>query len=109
MIGDNIRKLREEKGLSQLDLAKKLNVSDRTISSWEVNRTEPKISMIEALCIALRCQKSDIIGEESPMIMKLTPHERAVIIAYRQNVTMQEAVDRLLDIDYMEKKTKEPG
>ncbi len=107
MIGDNIRKIREEKGLSQLDLAKKLNVSDRTISSWEVNRTEPKLGMIEALCIALRCQKSDIIGSEAPMTMRLSPHERTVIIAYRQNQGMQEAVDRLLGIDLLEKKAAE--
>lgn len=108
MIGDNIRKIREEKGLSQLDLAKKLNVSDRTVSSWEVNRTEPKMGMIDALCIALRCQRSDIIGGEAPMTMRLSPHERAVIIAYRQNVNMQEAVDRILGIDYMEKNKKVP-
>ena len=43
MIGDNIRRLREEKGMSQSELAKKLFISDKTISSWEVNRTEPKM------------------------------------------------------------------
>lgn len=107
MIGDNIRRIREDRGLSQLDLAKKLFISDKTVSSWEVNRTEPKMGMIEALCIALKCQKTDIIGGESQM--KLSPHERAVIIAYRQNVGMQEAVDRLLGIDFMEKKTDKPG
>lgn len=107
MIGDNIKKIREEKGLSQKDLADKLFVSDKTISSWEINRTEPKMGMIEAICIALQCQKSDIIGGDSQM--KLSPHERAVIIAYRQNKGMQEAVDKLLGIDYMEKKTQLPG
>lgn len=65
MIGDNIKRLREEKGLSQADLAKKLFISDKTVSSWEVNRTEPKMGMIEALCVALQCQKTDIIGGDS--------------------------------------------
>lgn len=105
MIGDNIKRLREERGMSQLDLAIKLSVSDKTVSSWEVNRTEPKMGMIEALCIALRCQKSDIVGGDSPMT--LTAHERTVIVAYRQNVGMQEAVDRLLGIEFIEK--KKPG
>lgn len=107
MIGDNIRRLREEKGMSQSDLAKKLFISDKTVSSWEVNRTEPKMGMIEALCVALQCQKTDIIGGEQQM--RLSPHERAIIIAYRQNVGMREAVDRLLGIDCMKKKAKEPG
>ena len=61
MIGDNIRRIREEKGMSQVELAEKLFVSDKTISSWEVNRTEPKMGMIEQLCVALHCQKSDIL------------------------------------------------
>ena len=96
MIGDNIRRLREEMGMSQADLAKKLSISDKTVSSWEVNRTEPKLEMIEALCVALHCQKTDIIGGEQPM--RLSSHERAVVNAYRQNKSMQEAVDRILGI-----------
>lgn len=49
MIGDDIRKLREEMGMSQADLAKKLSISDKTVSSWEVNRTEPKLEINTAL------------------------------------------------------------
>ena len=47
MIGDDIRRLREEMGMSQADLAKKLSISDKTVSSWEVNRTEPKFEGIK--------------------------------------------------------------
>lgn len=104
MIGDNIRRIREEKGMSQVELAEKLFVSDKTISSWEVNRTEPKMGMIEQLCVALHCQKSDIVGGDHQM--KLSSHERVVIIAYRQNKSMQEAVDRLLGIEFLGKKNQ---
>lgn len=38
----------------------------------------------------------------------LTPHERNVILAYRQNDAMQEAVDKLLGVE-AEKKTEKPG
>ena len=34
-IGNIISKLREEKGLTQKDLANKLNISDKAISKWE--------------------------------------------------------------------------
>ena len=34
-VGQRIAKLRKEKGLSQIELAKKLNVSDKTVSKWE--------------------------------------------------------------------------
>ena len=63
MIGDNIRSLREAKGLTQGMLADKLNVSDKTISSWENNRTEPSVEMIHALSSALKCPVYEIIGE----------------------------------------------
>lgn len=96
MIGDNIKRIREERGMSQLELSRKLSVSDKTISSWETNRTEPKIAMIEQLCIALNCQKSEIVGEDKSN--RLSPHEKKLLYAYRQNKEMQKAVNKLLDI-----------
>ena len=33
-LGDNIKRLRAESGLSQAELGKLLGVSDKTISSW---------------------------------------------------------------------------
>ena len=35
MFGDNLKKVRKEKGLSQEALAEKLNVVRQTISKWE--------------------------------------------------------------------------
>ncbi len=45
-IGNIISKLREEKGLTQKELADKLNISDKTISKWETNANLPNIDMI---------------------------------------------------------------
>ena len=63
-IGENIKNWRELRNLTQSDLASILKVSDKTVSSWEVNRTEPKMGMVEKICKALSCKKTDIIGEE---------------------------------------------
>ena len=52
-IGDNIKKVRESRGLKQSELAELVKVSDKTVSSWEINRTEPKMGMIEKICQAL--------------------------------------------------------
>lgn len=35
MFGDNLKKVRKEKGLSQEALAEKINVVRQTISKWE--------------------------------------------------------------------------
>ena len=49
-IGERIKKLRLLNNMSQYDLANKLFVSDKTISSWETNRTLPSIDLILSLC-----------------------------------------------------------
>lgn len=65
-IGGTIRKYRISNNLEQKDLAKFLHVSDKTISSWENNRTQPKMEMIEAMCQIFHCQKSDFL-DDAPM------------------------------------------
>jgi len=69
-IGDNIKKWREIRNLKQSDLAAMVGVSDKTVSSWEINRTEPKMGMVEKICFALNCKKTDIIGDNNSFTTK---------------------------------------
>ena len=48
-IGEKIKELRNEKGLSQMQLAKMIGVSQKAIDYWERNVNEPKASYIIAL------------------------------------------------------------
>ena len=52
-IGNIISELREDKGMTQAQLAQRLNVSDKTISKWETGRGYPDISLVEQLADAL--------------------------------------------------------
>lgn len=65
MIGANIKRIRQMRGMTQGELADAVNVKRQTISSWEVNRTEPDMGSVELLAKALNCRKSDLIGESS--------------------------------------------
>jgi len=47
--GSTIKKLREENKLTQNELAKLLNVSDKTISKWETGKGYPDIEMLQPL------------------------------------------------------------
>lgn len=49
MFGDNLKRLRNARGLSQDELAAKLDVSQKTISSWETNRTEPNMGVVQQI------------------------------------------------------------
>lgn len=60
-IGKRISELRKKKGLSQEELAKYLYVSDKTISSWEMGRTEPSLDLIVKLTCILECEVSYLI------------------------------------------------
>lgn len=60
-IGDNIKKWRECRNLKQSELAEMLGVSDKTVSSWEINRTEPKMGMVERISSALQCKKQILL------------------------------------------------
>lgn len=48
-IGDTIAKLRKEKGWTQIELAEKLQVSDKAISKWESNKGDPSIEFLPAI------------------------------------------------------------
>lgn len=48
--GDKLVALRKKNGLSQEDLAAKLNVSRQSVSKWESNNTYPETDKIIQIC-----------------------------------------------------------
>ena len=49
IISEMIKKLRESYHLSQDELGEKMNVSGKTIHSWEKGRTEPNMGKVQML------------------------------------------------------------
>lgn len=66
-IGENIRLLRQAHKMEQRDLADRLHISDKTISSWECGRTEPKMGMIEEMAEIFGISKCEIIEGPGPV------------------------------------------
>ena len=63
MLNKNIKALRKSKGLSQQDLADKLNVVRQTISKWEQGLSVPDSDLLIALSEALETPVSTLLGE----------------------------------------------
>ena len=63
-LGETIKSLRLEKGLTQPQLAALVGVSKGMISIWENNINEPKASYLKALAIALDVSVGYLVGEE---------------------------------------------
>ena len=51
--GSMMKRLRESRGMTQLQLAERLNVSDKAVSKWETGRGYPDITLVEPLAAAL--------------------------------------------------------
>ncbi len=51
MIGEKIRELRKQKKLTQIQLADKLNTTQKQISKWEIGYLEPNIEAIRKIAI----------------------------------------------------------
>jgi putative transcriptional regulator len=63
MLNENIKNLRKSKGLSQEELAIKLNVVRQTVSKWENGLSVPDSSMLISLADALDTSVSELLGE----------------------------------------------
>ena len=63
MLNENIKNLRKSKGLSQEELAVKLNVVRQTVSKWENGLSVPDADMLIALSQVLDTPVSTLLGQ----------------------------------------------
>lgn len=64
-LGNRITEFRKKKKLTQQGLSEKLFVTDKTISSWESNRTEPSLEMLMKLSEVLDCSTGYLLYGDS--------------------------------------------
>lgn len=63
-LGSKILKLRKQLGLSQEELAEKINVTRQTISNWELELTSPKKDQIILLSKELKVSVEELLGNK---------------------------------------------
>lgn len=63
MLNENIKAIRKSKGLSQQELAVKLNVVRQTISKWEQGLSVPDSDLLISISEALETPVSTLLGE----------------------------------------------
>ncbi|MBQ4604145.1 MAG: DUF2157 domain-containing protein, partial [Clostridia bacterium] len=72
-VSKNIKKLRNERKLTQDFLAEKINVTRQTVSSWENDRTQPDIEMLGVLADVFGVSLEEIIyGEKRNVGLEAT-------------------------------------
>ena len=62
MLGTRIKELRKEFGLSQVDLAARMEVTKQTISNWENENIQPSVDMLVGLANVFNVTTDYLLG-----------------------------------------------
>jgi transcriptional regulator with XRE-family HTH domain len=65
-MGQRIRDLRKAAGLTQEQLARKIDVGTDAVRKWEKGRRTPLLDMAQKLAVALECSIDDLVGHKPP-------------------------------------------
>jgi len=97
-IGRFISECRKKEGLTQVQLAEKLNITDRAVSKWETGRSLPDSSIMLELCEILKIGVNDLLcGEVVKMENENIELEKNLMDMIREK---EESDRRLLFTEY---------
>lgn len=96
-IGRFIADRRRRKGLTQMQLAERMNVTDRAVSKWENGRSLPDASIMLALCHLLDISVNDLLHGE--VVMKESYHEKTEELLVEMAKQKEEADRKMLSLE----------
>lgn len=64
MLNENIRSLRKSRGMTQEELAVRLNVVRQTVSKWEKGLSVPDAEMLQRIAEVLETGVTELLGEQ---------------------------------------------
>lgn len=96
----NLATLRKQAGFTQKELAKKIGSSQKTISSWEVGRTEPTMKDVISICKALDCPMEKLTDTKAREIGDITYEDVLVKVrdlSIKELNELRKIIDSTLD------------
>ena len=90
-IGKFIAKCRKEIGLTQAELAEKLNITDRAVSKWETGKSMPDSSIMLELCEILKINVNELLSGEVIEMKNYNDKAEKTIMALQKE---KESADR---------------
>ena len=72
-IGEKLKSLRNEKKMTQKDLAEQLNVSAQAVSRWENDDVEPSLETLGQLATIFNVSVDELFGKEPPEKRQAAP------------------------------------
>ena len=111
-IGENIKSLRESRGLTQAQLGDAVGVSDKAVSTWESGKREPRMGVVEKLAVFFNVPKSVLLFGDGDHFHQLPGGfgtSSYLVDALMSNPPSREVVEPLLSYYGDEKTAALPG
>lgn len=89
MLGENIRKLRQDRGIGQLELGRRVGASKQSISNWENGNIMPSIDLLLRLADFFGVSTDYLLGREGQRTLD------AVGLTDAQATHVQQLIDDL--------------
>lgn len=68
LVARNLRRIMYEHGKTQAEVAKDLNISKATLSSWMNGTRIPRMNKVDLLCHYFNCKRSDIMENQDDVV-----------------------------------------
>jgi len=86
MLNQQIRALRQARGISQVELAKRLGVTKQSVSNWENDNIQPSVEMVIKLAGVFSVSTDYLLGLERGEYLDMTGLSQEKIAHIRQLV-----------------------
>ena len=80
-IGDNIRRLREEHGMTQTQLGEIAGVTDKAVSTWESGKKVPRMGAIQKISDHFGISKSELIMDYEELLANEAERQKTISAA----------------------------
>ena len=82
--GDNLKKLRKLKRMSQEKLAERIGVSRQSVSKWETGESYPEMNNILELCKIFHCNINDLVNDSIIDINSLDEDVKMSVVKFKE-------------------------
>lgn len=95
VIKERLKKLREDEGIYQKDLADKLHITRATIASYETGKSLPSLDVVLKYANFFDCSTDYILGRTKERNLAITK-DKEIEIVHDKDIVIQKAAIELL-------------
>ena len=107
-LGERIKQLRRENGMTQVDMAQKLGVTKGTVSTWETDSRTPGFETLNQMCDMFQRSMDYLMGRSDDATPPILTDEEQTELALNQGVHKycrldqygREAVESVIRAEY---------